>query len=158
MGTDLLVSSMEKQVLFKRLCHRNAIRRQIGIRPMDVPTVFKRKLRMMTEQRYNDLLRPHLAMAFGSVEWPKGATARLLLAVKLHKASIDHLYREQSIADPRQKKPDMIKLMDEFIPTSVVALTYAQACLVVIATLLCDICSTLQFGKTSYVLFPFATT
>jgi hypothetical protein len=119
-ATDLLVSSMEKQVLFKRLCQRNAIRREIGIRPMDVPTIFKRKVKLMTDQRYADLLEPYLVAKFDAADWPVKFTARLLLAVKLHKAAVDQLYQEHGIADPRTTNPDIISMIGRLAPSAVV--------------------------------------
>lgn len=40
------MTSLEKQALFEKLCHKNSIRRQLGIRPIDIPTVYHRKLRL----------------------------------------------------------------------------------------------------------------
>jgi hypothetical protein len=115
-GATSLVSSMEMQVLFRKLRHKNSIRRELGIRQFHVPTVFKRKLRMTTEFRYNELLEPYLADVFGAVSWPIGFTPRLLLAVQLHDQATRLLRCESGIADPRTKKPDMLKIMETFAP------------------------------------------
>lgn len=112
-----LIPSMEKQVLFRRLCKRNAIRKQIGIRPMDVSAVFKRHIKFMTEQRYTALLEPYLATAFRSVEWPTGFTPRLLLAVKLHKQAVAQLQSDQGVVDPRTKKSNILAMIDKFVPS-----------------------------------------
>lgn len=133
MGSDLFVSSMEKQVLFRKLRHKNAIRRELGIRQFHVPTVFRRKLRLTEVHRYNQLLEPYLVAAFDAANWPAQFTPRLLLAVKLHRAAVDQLYREQGIADPRVKNPDMLKLMERLVPTgsqaaSVVSIPDGSSC------------------------------
>ncbi len=107
---------MEKQVLFRRLRHRNAIRRELGIRQFHVPTVFKRKLRLTEEHRYNQLLEPYLVAAFQTADWPVGFTPRLLLAVRLHRKAVDQLNREHGISDPRTKNPDMLKIVEAFAP------------------------------------------
>ena len=114
----MLVTSMEKQVLFKRLCQRNAIRREIGIQPMDIPIVFQRRLRMMTQHRYIELLEPYLVAAFGSVEWPVEPTLRLRLAVKQHQLAIDILFRDIGVADPREKHADVTVMIERLVPTS----------------------------------------
>ena len=72
----------------------------------------------MTEvHRYNQLLEPYLVAAFVAANWPAKFTPRLLLAVKLHRAAVDQLYREQGFADPRVKNPDMLALIDKFAPS-----------------------------------------
>lgn len=113
-----LVNSHQKQAVFERLCQRNAIRRQIGVRPMDVPSVFKRKIRLMTEQRYLELLEPYLVAAFGSVDWPEGFTPRILLATKLHKQAMEDVRRDHDVADPRTKNPDIMKIIETFAPAT----------------------------------------
>lgn len=70
---------------------------------------------MMTEQRYLELLDPYLIVAFEPIDWPTAYTARLLIAVKLHKQAAGELYRDLGIADPRTKLPDMTKVMDRYI-------------------------------------------
>ncbi len=107
---------MEKQVLFRRLRQRNAIRRELGIRQFHVPTVFKRKLRLTEEHRYNQLLEPYLVAAFEAADWPMGFTPRLLLAVRLHRKAVDQVNREHGIPDPRTKSPDMLKIIEAFAP------------------------------------------
>ena len=116
-GSDLLVSSMEKQVLWRKLRHKNAIRRELGIRQFHVPTVFKRKLRLTETHRYIQLLEPYLTAAFEAAEWPVGFTPRLLLAVKLHKSAVAQLQRDHGIADPRTKNPDILAMIDKFAPS-----------------------------------------
>jgi len=113
-ATELLVSSIAKQMLFEKLCHRNFIRREIGGRPIDIPTAYARKVMLMTEGRYLELLDPYLIAAFGSVDWPSGFTPRLLLAVRLHKGATDQLRRDHGISDPRTKNPDMLKIIERY--------------------------------------------
>jgi hypothetical protein len=120
-----LVTSMEMQVLFRKLRHKNAIRRELGIRELHVPTVYKRKVRMTEEHRYNEMLNPYLSTVFEAADWPNQFSARLLLAVKLHQTAVDQLYRDHDITDPRVKKPDMLKLMENFTPSNVVSITPA---------------------------------
>lgn len=105
--------------------HKNSIRRELGIRELHVPTVFKRKVRMTEEHRYNELLKPYLTTAFEAVDWPIQFSARLLLAVKLNQAAVDQLYRDHNFTDPRVKNPDMLKLMEKFMPSNVVSITPA---------------------------------
>ena len=73
---------------------------------------------MMMEQRYIELLEPYLVAAFGSVEWPAEPALRILLAMKLHQVAIDSLYRDIGVADPREKHPDMISIIERLVPTS----------------------------------------
>ena len=106
----------QKRAVFERLLHRNAIRREMGMRPINIPEAYRRKVTAMKTQEYERLLEPYLVAAFASVDWPAGFTPRLLLSVKLHKKAIAQLYRDHGVADPRTKNPDMVKIMDRFIP------------------------------------------
>lgn len=70
-----------------------------------------------------ELLEPHVATAFGSVEWPKGFTPRILLATKLHKQAIEKVHHEHGIADPRSKNPGILKIIEVFAPNLDPAIT-----------------------------------
>lgn len=117
-GSDLLVSGQDKQVLFEMLCHKNSIRRKLGGRLMDIPTVYQRKVKLMTEDRYVQLLEPILVEKFGAVDWPTGFTPRLLLAVRLHKDAVAELERVHGVADPRTKYPDMLSIIQRLVPAA----------------------------------------
>lgn len=113
---DVLVTSAQRQVVLEQLFHRSAIRRELGGRLMDIPTVYRRKVRLMTEDRYVQLLEPILIEKFGAVEWPTGFTPRLLLAVRLHKDAVAELQSVHGIADPRTKNPEMLKIIERLVP------------------------------------------
>ena len=70
----------------------------------------------MNEQRYLELLEPYLKTTFGSVEWPKGFSARILFAVKLHKQAIQQMQDDHGVADPRTKNPDIMQIIEKFAP------------------------------------------
>jgi hypothetical protein len=110
------MSAIAKQALFEKLCHRNFIRREIGGRPIDIPTAYARKVKLMEEARYLEMLDPYLTAAFGSATWPTGFTPRLLLGVRLHKQAIAHLQRDHGISDPRTRNPDMLKMIERRAP------------------------------------------
>jgi hypothetical protein len=92
------------------------VRREIGIRPLDIPAAYKRKIRLMNEQRYLELLEPYLKTTFGAVEWPVGYSARILFAVKLHKRAIQQVQDDHGVADQRTKNPDIMKIIEKFAP------------------------------------------
>lgn len=116
--SDLLVSGQDKQALFEMLCHKNSIRSRIGGRLMDIPTVYERKVKLMTEDRFMQLLEPILVEKFGAVEWPTGFTPRLLLAVRLHKDAIAEIQKNHCIADPRTQNPDMLQIIERLAPSA----------------------------------------
>jgi hypothetical protein len=90
---------MEKQMLFWKPIHKYSIRRELGIRELHVPAVFKRTVRMTEEHRYNESLELFLTTASKAAVWPIQFSARLLLAVKLHQAAVDQLYRDHGTTD-----------------------------------------------------------
>lgn len=114
--TTLVVSTQARQAIFERLLHRNAIRREIGMRPIDIPEAYRRKIAIAVTAEYQALLEPYLVAAFASVDWPDGFTPRQLQTVKLHRKAVDDMYFDKGITDPRTKNPDMVKMMDRFIP------------------------------------------
>ncbi|MEP4856332.1 MAG: hypothetical protein ABJV60_04675, partial [Lentilitoribacter sp.] len=68
------------------------------------------------EKRYEELLEPYLKTTFGSVEWPIGFSARILLVTKLHKQAIQQVQVDHGVADPRVKNPDIMKIIEKFAP------------------------------------------
>lgn len=70
----------------------------------------------MNEQRYLELLEPHLKTTFGSVEWPIGYSARILFAVKLYNQAVQQVQDDHGVADPRTKNPDIMKIIEKFAP------------------------------------------
>lgn len=114
--TTLLVSSQARQAIFERLLHRNGIRREIGMQPIDIPEAYRRKIAMTVTAEYQALLEPYLVAAFASVDWPHGFTSRLLQAVKLHRKAVADLYFDKGITDPQTKNPNMVKIMGRIVP------------------------------------------
>jgi hypothetical protein len=112
---DVLVTTAQRQVVLERLFHRNCIRQKLGGRPMDIPTSYKRKVRLMTEDHYMQLLEPLLVEKFAAVDWPTGFTPRLLLAVRLHRDAVAELERVRGISDPRTTNPDMLKIIERLV-------------------------------------------
>lgn len=115
-AADKLVGSQEKQALFKKLCHRNMIRRQIGREPIDVPKIFHRLVQMKAVREFDRLIDPYLTKAFHDVEWPTGFTPRLLLGVKLYRTCVVRLCHEQNVIDPRTKNPNVLKIIERYAP------------------------------------------
>ena len=73
---------------------------------------------MMMTTEYEKLFEPYLVAAFAAVDWPSGFSARLLLAVKLHKDAVGQLENEHGIADPRSKNPNILKIIERLVPTA----------------------------------------
>lgn len=70
----------------------------------------------MNEQRYLELLEPHLKTTFGSVEWPIGYSARILFAVKLYNQAVQQVQDDHGVADPKTKNTDILKIIEKFAP------------------------------------------
>lgn len=110
-----LVTGADKAKLFERLCQRQAIRREIGVRPLNIPVLYKRKKRMIAESRYDEIMKPYVDAAFRKIDWPDSPTGRILLAVKTYRACAAQCERETGYANPRHSTPDIFKLMDQFV-------------------------------------------
>jgi hypothetical protein len=113
----LHLTTDQKRAVFERLLARNEIRREMGMRPLNILEAYQRKVAAMKTQEYEARLEPYLIAVFASVDWPEGFTPRLLLSVKLHKKAIAQLYRDHGVVDPRTKTPDIIAIIDKFAPS-----------------------------------------
>ena len=114
-GFDLLSTSSDRQAILERLYQRQAIRREIGVRPLNIPALYERKKRMIAEARYDEIMKPYVDAAFRKIDWPDSPTGRILLAVKTYCACAAQCERETGYANPRHSTPDIFKLMDQFV-------------------------------------------
>ena len=115
-GRVTLCTGDQRQHVYERLLVRNHIRHQIGVKPIDIPRMYYRKVNAIQIKQYEELLEPYLVEAFASVDWPDSFTGRLLIAVRLHKRCVDRLEIDRGIADPRDGQPDMIAMINRLVP------------------------------------------
>ena len=114
-GSDLLITSTDRQAILERLYQRQAIRRQIGVRPINIPVIYERKKRMIAEARYDEIMQPYVDAAFSGLDWPDSFSGRLLLGVKTYHQCVAQCERETGHANPRDGAPDMFKLIHQYV-------------------------------------------
>ena len=114
-GFDLLSTSSDRKAILERLYQRQAIRREIGVRPLNIPVLYERKKRMIAEARYDEIMKPYVDAAFRKIDWPDSPTGRILLAVKTYRACAAQCERETGYANPRDGVPDIFKLIDQYL-------------------------------------------
>ena len=114
-GSDLLITSTDRQAILERLYQRQAIRREIGVRPMNIPVIYERKKRMIAEARYDEIMQPYVDTAFSSLDWPESFSGRLLLGVKTYNQCVAQCERDTGHANPRDGVPDILKLIHQYI-------------------------------------------
>lgn len=112
MGFDLLTTSADRQAILERLYERQAIRRERGVRPIRVTEVYHRKVRKLTEDRYDMLLQPYIDAAFSKIEWPNSYTGRILLGAKVYKECTAQCEADTGIANPHKRYPDIVKIIN----------------------------------------------
>ncbi|MCG7494580.1 hypothetical protein [Thalassobius sp. Cn5-15] len=83
--TITLTTSNQRQQVYERLLHRNHIRFQMGMRPIDITKMHHRKVQAIEIAEYEGLLEPYLIDAFADIAWPDSLTGRILIAVRLYK-------------------------------------------------------------------------
>lgn len=110
-----LVGPNDKQAIFERLLVRNAIRREIGVRPINIPVIYERKKRMIAEARYDEIMQPYVDAAFNSLDWPDSFSGRLLLGVKTYRQCVAQCERDTGHANPRDGVPDILKLIHQHV-------------------------------------------
>ena len=113
-GFDLLINSKDRQTILERLYQRQAIRREIGVRPINIPVIYERKKRMIAEARYDEIIQPYVDAAFSGLDWPDSFSGRLLLATKTYRKCIRRLEADTGHTNPRRIGPDMLKLIHNY--------------------------------------------
>ena len=127
-GSDLLITPTDRQAILERLYQRQAIRREVGVVPIDIPQMYHRKVRTMAIAEYEELLEPYLVKAFADIAWPDSLTGRILIAVRLHKRCVDQVRIDRGAADPRDRRPDMIVMINRLVPSAPVTLLSESGC------------------------------
>ena len=110
-----LVNSDQQQAIFERLLVRNSIRREMGVRPINIPVIYERKKRMNAEARYDEIIQPYIDVAFRNLDWPDSFSGRLLLGVKTYHQCAAQCERDTSHANPREGVPDILKLIHQYV-------------------------------------------
>ncbi len=110
-----LVGANQKQAIFERLLVCNAIRREIGVHPINIPVIYERKKRMIAEARYDEIMQPYVDAAFSSLDWPDSLSGRLLLGVKTYRQFAVQCEQDTGHANPRDGVPDILKLIHQYV-------------------------------------------
>ena len=114
-GSDLLVTPADRQAILERLYQRQAIRREIGVRPINIPVIYERKKRMIAEARYDEIMQPYVDAAFSGLDWPESFSGRLLLGVKTYRQCAVQCEQDTGHANPREGVPDILKLIHQYV-------------------------------------------
>ena len=114
-ATHGLIGSDDKKAIYERLLIRNSIRREIGVRPINIPDVYRRRIKMMAEKKYDELIQPYVDAAFSKIEWPSSFTGRLLLATKTYRQCTEQFEADTGHANPRRIGPDMLDLIHQYV-------------------------------------------
>jgi hypothetical protein len=116
--TITLTTSNQRQQVYERLLHRNHIRFQMGMRPIDITKMYHRKVQAIEIAEYEGLLEPYLIDAFADIAWPDSLTGRILIAVRLYKRCVDQVHIDHGVVDPRDRQPDIIAVINRLVPQS----------------------------------------
>lgn len=111
-----LVDASERQVILERLYVRNDIRRQIGVRPIQIAKAYRMQVKRQAIETYEAMLEPYLQDLFGAADWHAGLEARLRLATKLHRRAANRLFHDRGINDPRRGMPDVLAVLYRLRP------------------------------------------
>ena len=114
-ASDLLITSTDRQTILERLFQRQAIRREVGVRPINIPMIYERKKRMIAEDRYDAIMQPYVNVAFSNVDWPDSFSGRILLGVKTYHQCAAQCERDTGHVNPRVGTPDILKLIQQYV-------------------------------------------
>lgn len=110
------MSGDQRQQVYERLLHRNHIRSQMGVKSINIPSMYRRKVHAMKVTEYEDLLEPYLIEAFADIAWPNSFTGQILIAVRLHKRCVDQIEIDHGVVDPRNRRPDIVAIINRLVP------------------------------------------
>lgn len=105
-------TSDQRQQVYEHLLHRNHIRSQMGMKPIKIPETYHRKVRKLSEDRYDMLLQPYIDAAFSKIEWPNSHTGRILLGAKAYKECTAQCEADTGIANPHKRYLDIVKIIN----------------------------------------------
>ena len=91
------------------------VRRELGIRPINIPEVYWVRKQLASEHRYDEIMSPYLDAAFSKIDWPHSFIGRLLLGVKAYEECVAVCERETGIANPRRGCPDILALIHQHV-------------------------------------------
>ena len=95
------------------------VRRELGIRPINIPEIYKMKKQLASEHRYDEIMSPYVDAMFSKIDWPHSCSGRLLLGGKAYQECVAVCERETGYTNPRQGYPDILELITPFVPESV---------------------------------------
>lgn len=110
-----LITSDDKQKILERLFARQAIRREVGVRPIRIKEVYRMKVQKITEDRYDALMEPYVDAAFAKIEWPNSFAGRLLLAAKAYRQCVQQLEADTGYSNPRRVGPNILPLLHKHV-------------------------------------------
>lgn len=76
-GTDIELSAEERQLIYERLLRHNLIRRETGLKPLDVRALYHRRVKKLEDQRFRTAIDPYLEEAYLLFPGKPGLTGRL---------------------------------------------------------------------------------
>ncbi|MCG7492950.1 hypothetical protein [Thalassobius sp. Cn5-15] len=117
-----LVPSSSRQAILERLFERAHIRRQMGMRPLDIQFSYWKRVQRMEVQEFERLLAPLLQDALETIEWPDERGARLFLVKQLHDQAAVRLKQSYGLHDPRSKPPDFEHMLCGLAPGKVICM------------------------------------
>ena len=102
-----LITVDQKKAIFERLLHRNIIRAELGIRPINIPDIYKRQTRFVIEKRYDEIIAPFVHTVFSVIDWPPSMDARRCVAMQFYRQCIERCEAQTGYSNPRIGVPDL---------------------------------------------------
>lgn len=99
----ITITADEKQAIYERLLHRNHIRAESSLPPLDIPTLYQQKIDQLFDRKYQQRLKPYLKAAYEQFPGSPGIPGRM----KQHLDVITHarqaLFVSEGISHPNTK-------------------------------------------------------
>lgn len=104
----------QKIAIFERLLHRNFIRSELGIRPINIPEAYQRQARFVVEKRYDEIIAPFVDASFSVIDWPPSMAAKRGVAMQTYYKCVARCEAQTGYLNPRTGVPDFTALINRY--------------------------------------------
>lgn len=104
----------EKIAIFERLLHRNFIRGELGIRPINIPKMYKQQARSVIQKRYDEIIVLFVDDTFSVIDWPPSMAAKRCVAMQAYQQCVVRCEAQTGHTNPRTSVPDLTALINQY--------------------------------------------
>lgn len=107
---DIELSAEERKFIYERLLRRNHIRRETGLKPLDVQALYRRRVKKLEDQRFRAAIDPYLEEAYLLFPGKPGLNGRLKQWAQI----LDFCQRQAGIPEEQRKRVSFPEFLEMY--------------------------------------------